>query len=235
MRLARDGGVGGKCFRRRGILFPARGRAGNSSASRNGRLLEFHAGASIARGRAGRTVHAHLCHARQRPQETKLREFPSPVSELVAVRGLRPDVAIINVQRADAEGNAHVWGSLGVAIDGARASRKVIVIAEEIVEPEVIASDPNRTLIPGFMVSAVVHEPGGAHPSPVQGYYGRDHAFFSEYHDQTKRVEDFENWLSRWVLQVRDRSEYMQRLSAERYDALRVREHALTAPADYGY
>src|SRR5580693_8221258 len=96
-----------------------------------------------------------------------LREFPSPVSEekLVAVRALRPDVAIINVQRADAQGNAHVWGSLGVAIDGARASRKVIIVAEEIVEPGVIASDPNRTLIPGFMVSAVVHEPGGAHSS----------------------------------------------------------------------
>jgi glutaconate CoA-transferase subunit A len=166
-----------------------------------------------------------------------LREFPSPVSEekLVAVRALRPDVAIINVQRADAQGNAHVWGSLGVAIDGARASRKVIIVAEEIVEPEVIASDPNRTLIPGFVVSAVVHEPGGAHPSPVQGHYGRDHAFFGEYHEQTKRVGEFENWLSRWVLQVRDRREYMEGISAERYNALRVREHALSAPADYGY
>jgi glutaconate CoA-transferase, subunit A len=166
-----------------------------------------------------------------------LREFPSPVSEekLVAVRALRPDVAIIHVQRADAQGNAHVWGSLGVAIDGARASRKVIIVAEEIVEPDVIASDPNRTLIPGFMVSAVVHEPGGGHPSPVQGYYGRDHEFFSEYHDRTKKIEDFENWLSEWVLQVSDRHEYMERLGAQRYDALRVREHALSAPADFGY
>ena len=166
-----------------------------------------------------------------------LREFTSPVSEerLVAVRALRPDVAIIHVQRADADGNTHVWGSLGVAIDGARASRKVIIVAEEIVEPDVIASDPNRTLIPGFLVSAVVHEPGGAHPSPVQGCYGRDHSFFSEYHEQTRRVEDFENWLSRWVLQAKDRHEYMERLSAERYGTLRVSEHALSAPADFGY
>ena len=100
-----------------------------------------------------------------------LREFSSPVSEekLVAVRALRPDVAILHVQRADTAGNSHLWGSLGVAVDGACASRKIIVIAEEIVEPEVIASDPNRTLIPGFLVSAVVHEPGGAHPSPSSG------------------------------------------------------------------
>ncbi len=117
-----------------------------------------------------------------------LREFSSPVNEerLVAVRALRPDVAILHVQRADTAGNAHLWGNLGVAIDGARASRKVIVVAEEIVAPEVIASDPNRTLIPGFLVTAIVHEPCGAHPSPVQGYYGRDHAFFHEYHDQTR-------------------------------------------------
>ncbi|HSY57975.1 MAG TPA: CoA-transferase [Terriglobales bacterium] len=166
-----------------------------------------------------------------------LREFASPVSEekLVAVRALRPDVAIIHLQRADAQGNAHIWGGLGVAVDGARAARKVIVVAEEIVDPVVIASDPNRTLIPGFLVSAVVHDPGGAHPSPVQGYYGRDHAFFEQYHEQSRRIEDFEAWLSKWVLQASDRSEYLRALGPERFGALRVREHALSAPGDYGY
>src|ERR1700687_1449817 len=133
-----------------------------------------------------------------------LREFSSPVNEerLVAVRALRPDVAILHVQRADAAGNAHLWGNLGVAIDAARASRKVIVVAEEIVSPEVIASDPNRTLIPGMLVTAVVHEPRGAHPSPVVGYYGRDHVFFTQYHEQSRTPEDFERWLQRWVLGV---------------------------------
>ena len=166
-----------------------------------------------------------------------LREFSSPVSEekLVAVRALRPDVAIVHVQRADAQGNAHIWGSLGVAVDGARGSRKVIVVAEEIVEAGLIASDPNRTLIPGFLVSAVVHEPGGAHPSPVQGYYGRDHAFFGQYHDLTRRVEDFESWLAQWILQPTDRRDYLKRLGEERFNSLRVREHAFSAPADYGF
>jgi glutaconate CoA-transferase subunit A len=165
-----------------------------------------------------------------------LREFPSPVNEekLVAVRALRPDVAIIQVQRADEQGNAHLWGSLGVAVDGARAARKVIVVAEEIVSPEVIASDPNRTLIPGFLVAAVVAEPWGAHPSPMQGYYGRDHAFFHQYHEQSQRIEDFENWLTRWVLGLPDRREYMNQLGACRVEALGVREHAYSAPADFG-
>lgn len=166
-----------------------------------------------------------------------LREFPSPVSEekLVAVRALRPDVAILDVQRADALGNAHLWGSLGVAVDGARAARKVIVVAEEIVEPQVIASDPNRTLVPGFLVAAVVHQPWGAHPSPVQGHYGRDHAFFNQYHEQSRTLEDFERWLERWVIGVADRRAYLNLLGACRTEALAVREHALSAPADFGY
>jgi len=166
-----------------------------------------------------------------------LREFSSPVSgeKLVAVRALRPDVAILHVQRADAQGNAHIWGSLGVAVDGARAARKIIVVAEEIVEPRVISSDPNRTLGPGFLVEAVVHEPGGAHPSPVQGYYARDHAFFSQYHEQTRGIDGFEEWLTQWVVRPESRAEYLKQLGTARMQSLGVKEHAYTVPADFGY
>ncbi len=164
-------------------------------------------------------------------------EFDSPVSDekLVAVRALAPDVAILHVQRADEQGNAHLWGSLGVAVDGARAAKKVLLVAEEIVAPEVIASDPNRTLIPGFLVAAVVHEPWGAYPSPVQGAYGRDHAFFEQYHEQSRALADFSRWLDRWVLGVRDRRGYMDLVGACRSEALNVRQHALSAAADFGY
>lgn len=166
-----------------------------------------------------------------------LREFPSPVNEekLVAVRALKPDVAVLHVQRADEFGNAHLWGNFGVALDGARAARRVIVVAEEIVTPEVIASDPNRTLIPGFLVSAVVHEPWGAHPSPVQGYYGRDHAFFTEYHEQSRAVADYEAWLRRWVYDVPDRGAYRKQLGAQRTEELTVKQPAWSAPVNFGY
>jgi glutaconate CoA-transferase, subunit A len=165
-----------------------------------------------------------------------LREFPSPVSEenLVAVRALRPDVAVLHVQRADAHGNAHLWGSLGVAVDGARASRKVIIVAEEIVDDAVIASDPNRTLVPDFLVAAVVHEPWGAHPSAVPGHYRRDDAAFSEYDERSRRAEDFERWLVERVLRVEDRREYMRRLVDCRAEKLAVKEHSFSATADYG-
>ncbi len=170
-------------------------------------------------------------------RNANLREFPSPVNEekLVAVRALCPDVAIIHAQRADESGNTHLWGSLGVAVDGTRAARKVIVVVEEIVAPEVIASDPNRTLIPGFLVAAVVHEPWGAHHSPVQGCYGRDHAFFSQYHEQSRSLEDFDRWLERWVVGASDRSAYLNLLGACRVESLAVREHALSVPDDFGY
>ncbi|HET9399700.1 MAG TPA: CoA-transferase [Candidatus Acidoferrales bacterium] len=166
-----------------------------------------------------------------------LREFPSPVNEekLIAVRALKPDVAIINVQRADRFGNSHLWGNLGVAVDGARASRRVIVVTEEIVEPEVISSDPNRTLIPGFLVSAVVHEPWGAHPSPVQGYCGRDHEFFADYHAQSREAAGFETWISEWVTGVKDRRAYVEKIGSKRIAELGVKEHAMAAAADFGY
>jgi glutaconate CoA-transferase, subunit A len=158
-----------------------------------------------------------------------------PKEPLWAVRALNPDVTIVQVQRADRDGNAHCWGSFGVLIEGVRAAKRVLVIAEEIVEPDVIASDPNRTVIPGFLVNAVVECPYGAHPSPVQGYYKRDDAFFRQYHEQTKTQEDNEAWLDRWVYGTSDRSDYMNQLGACRVDNLAVKQHAFAAQADFGY
>ena len=154
---------------------------------------------------------------------------------LVLVPALEPDVAILQVQRADAEGNAHVWGNLGVTQEAALASARVILVTEEIVAREVILSDPNRVLVPSFRVDAVVHEPFGAHPSPVQGYYGRDHAQFDEYHEQTRTVEGFAQWLDEWVDAVGDRAGYLARLDDERLQGLLPREHRYAAPVDYGY
>lgn len=155
--------------------------------------------------------------------------------KLHAVRALTPDVAIVHLQRADREGNAHCWGNFGVMIEAVRAARRVIVVAEEIVDAEIIASDPNRTVIPGFLVSAVVECRYGAHPSPVQGYYKRDNAFFRQYHEQTKTKSDSEAWLQRWVYNIADRRAYANQLGACRVEELGVKQHAYAAQADFGY
>ncbi len=158
-----------------------------------------------------------------------------PKESLHAVRALNPDVTIVHVQRADCEGNTHCWGNFGVMIEGVRAAKRVIVVAEEIVEPELIASDPNRTVIPGFLVNAVVECGYGAHPSPVQGYYKRDDAFFRQYHEQTKTKSDSDAWLDRWVYSMIDRRAYMNQLGACRVEDLGVKQHAYAAQADFGY
>ena len=155
--------------------------------------------------------------------------------KLHAVRALIPDVTIVHVQRADREGNAHCWGNFGVMVEGVRAAKRVIVVAEEVVDPEIITSDPNRTAIPGFLVNAVVACPYGAHPSPVQGYYKRDDAFFRQYHDQTKTGTDSHAWLRRWVHGVSDRKQYVNQLGSCRVEDLGVKQHAYAAQTDYGY
>jgi glutaconate CoA-transferase subunit A len=158
-----------------------------------------------------------------------------PKETLLAVRAIVPDVTIVNVQRADAEGNAHCWGNFGVMLEAVRAAKKVIVVAEEIVNEAVIASDPNRTVIPGFLVSAVVHQPFGAHPSPVQGYYSRDSGFFRDYHAETKTSEDYGRWRAKWIDGLQNRAEYLNALGRDRAKSLGVKNHAYSAPADYGY
>ena len=172
--------------------------------------------------------------AREHPS---LRLAPSPLDGTphLLVPALRPDVAIVHVQRADAAGRAHVWGGLGISEEAALAAHGVIYTTEEIVPAEVILSDPNRVLAPAAKTLAVVHVPGGAHPSPVQGVYNRDHAAFADYHEQTRTPEGFAAWLREWVHDVPDRAAYLAHLGTERWAALGVHQPRLAAAVDYGF
>jgi glutaconate CoA-transferase subunit A len=158
---------------------------------------------------------------------------PFTGEELAAVPALNPDTAIVHVQRADENGNAHVWGLLGVQKEAAFASRQVIVVAEEIVPESVIRADPNRTLIPGLIVNAVVREPFGCHPSYVQGYYDRDNDFYVRWREISQDVEKFNSYLDQWVYGVRDRAEYVARMGAAG-ECLKARDH-YCGPVNYGY
>ena len=151
--------------------------------------------------------------------------------DLVHVAAVRPDVAIVHVQRADEHGHAHAWGPLGITEEAGLASGAVIVTCEDLVDSSVTLSDPNRILFPETKVVAVVHEPGGAHPSPVQGYFKRDHGFYREYAQRSRTAEGFDAWLREWVLGVEDRASYMKRIDA---DALRITRHRPSTPADFG-
>ena len=154
---------------------------------------------------------------------------PEPVA---LVPALTPDVAFLVVQRADRFGNTHMWGSVGMTQEASIAAEKIIVLADEIVAPEVIASDPSRVLIPGFGVNAVCHVPAACHPSPLIGRWKRDHDFLHRYHDETREPEGFERWCDEWVRGVPDHEGYCRKLGS-RLEELRIRGDAPSAPANY--
>ena len=165
--------------------------------------------------------------------EFQITENPFRAEEpIVRVPSLRPEVTILCVPRADEFGNAHHWGSSGIVQEAALAAKRVILLAEELVAPEVIHSDPSRVLVPGFRVTAVCHISAGCHPSPMVGYWQRDSEFFNDYHQRSRTSEGFAAWLEKWVLGIPDHEAYRAKLGA-RLEALRIRGQALSVPANY--
>ncbi len=160
---------------------------------------------------------------------------PFTNEELLAVRAIKPDLAILHVQRADREGNAHAWGNFGVMREAGLAAKRVILTCEEIVDHDVILSDPNRNVIPGFVVTSVVHEPFGSHPSPTQGYTRRDDNFYFEYHKETRSREGFEQWLQKWVLDVKDHRGFLELLGKERMERLRPQGNLFAPAVSFNY
>jgi glutaconate CoA-transferase subunit A len=150
-----------------------------------------------------------------------------------AVPPLVPDVAIVHAQRADAAGNTQIWGLTGCQKEAAFAARRVIVVVEELVGEEVVRADPNRTLLPGVKVDAVVVCPRGAHPSYAQGYYDRDNRFYLEWDRISRDPELLEAWLKEWVHGTATHAEYVDKLGEARWREL-TPGVALAAPVDYG-
>jgi glutaconate CoA-transferase subunit A len=158
---------------------------------------------------------------------------PFTGAEVIVVPPLNPDVAIVHVQRCDVNGNSQIWGIVGEQKEAAFAAKHVIITAEEIVEEEIIRSDPNRTVIPAFIVDAVCHVPFAAHPSYTQGYYDRDNPFYLAWDEISQSTEHIQNWLDEWVYGVKDRDEYWEKLGEETRNRLKVNSR-LSSPIDYG-
>ncbi len=152
---------------------------------------------------------------------------------MVVVPALHPDVAVVHVQRADERGNAHLWGIIGEQKEAAFAAKHVILTAEEIVDEAVIRSDPNRTLIPEFIVDAVCLAPYAAHPSYTQGYYDRDNDFYLEWDKLSETPEAIRAYLGEWVYGVADRAAYWEKLGAAVHSRLGVASRP-AALVDYG-
>jgi glutaconate CoA-transferase subunit A len=156
-----------------------------------------------------------------------------PDDTVYIVPALRPDVAIVHAQRADADGDTQIWGLLGCQKEAALAADRVIVVVEEVVPEAWIRRDPNRTVIPGAVVDAVVEEPFACHPSFAQGYYDRDNTFYLDWDRIAKDPETLEAWLDEWVYGLANHAEYVEKWGDAHWDALRP-EPALSGEVDYG-
>ena len=165
-----------------------------------------------------------------------IREIQSPYGDgsVYAVPPLRPDVTIVHAQRADAAGNTQVWGLIGCQKEAAFAAERLIVVVEELVDEAVVRADPNRTIIPGLIVDAVVVEPFGAHPSYVQGYYDRDNRFYLDWDAITRDEDVLQAWLREWVFDLDSRAAYVEKLGTERAASLRPSGSAPSGSVDYG-
>jgi len=166
----------------------------------------------------------------------KIKEITCPYTgqKFATVPALTSDVSIIHCQRADADGNAQVWGLMGTQKEAAFASKKVIVVAEEIVSTQSIRRDPNRTLIPGILVSHVVHESWGCHPSYVQGHYDRDNDFYVKWEEISRDPTTYKNYLDEFVYGCKDRAEYMKKMGSGLMDRLKAKPQKCEG-VDYGF
>ena len=153
--------------------------------------------------------------------------------QIYAVPPLKPDVTVVHAQRCDRSGNTQIWGLLGCQKEAAFAADRVIVVCEELVDEEVVRSDPNRTVIPGLIVDAVVVEPRACHPSYAQGYYDRDNRFYLQWEQISRDPTVLERWLKEWVYGLESRAEYVQKVGDERWAALAPGE-AWSQPVNYG-
>ncbi|MFB6354652.1 MAG: CoA transferase subunit A [Halobacteriales archaeon] len=160
------------------------------------------------------------------------REAEDPFSgdRLALVPAVEPDWAVVHVQRASPAGDAHFWGNVGITDEAVAAADRVLLTAEEVVDPAVIKSDPSRVNITREHVAAVVECPYGAHPSPLAGRYRRDNQHYLDYHRRTATPEDAAAWLDEWVHGVDDRAEYYERVEAD----LTITEPAVAAEVQYG-
>lgn len=190
--------------------------------------VEDHSNFSIALGLQAATMGVPYLPTRSLLGSDILRESDALVEAedpfgggpLVLVPAIEPDWAVVHVQRASPLGDAQLWGNTGVVGPAVGAARRVLITAEEVVDPEVIRADPDRVGVTRERVAAVVACPFGAHPAPVAGCYERDNTWFLDYAERTRTRDGFARWADEWVHGVEGRAEYAARLEPGRLATL---------------
>jgi glutaconate CoA-transferase subunit A len=148
--------------------------------------------------------------------DVKSSKCPFTGEEYVLMKALTPDVSIVHVQISDRDGNCQIAGPRWENDEQAKAGRRLIVVAEQIVTTEFIQRSPERTIIPGHRVEAVVHQPFGGVPTAVFGCYDYDADHLRLYVEHARDPEKFKDYLKRFVFDSRDHWEYLEKLGGVR-------------------
>jgi glutaconate CoA-transferase subunit A len=163
------------------------------------------------------------------PPVTALIKDPFSGEEWLVLSPLVPDVAVIQVQVSDQDGNAQIWGPRWENEEQAKASQRTIVITEHLISTDQIRQEPEKTIIPGFRVSHVVELPFSAHPTSSYKIYDFDSAHIDYYAAASKTPEGFQGYLDEYVYGVEDHQEYLEKVGGQK------RLNELKADPDLGY
>jgi glutaconate CoA-transferase subunit A len=165
-----------------------------------------------------------LTKTRFRTKKAEVMSCPFTGEKVVLVPSVRPDFSIVHVSRVDNEGNAQIDGIRGEDIEGARAGKKLIVMAEEIVDTEFIRAQPDQTVIPNIYVSHVVECPWGSYPMMVYNYYDYDMEHVRTYYDQCKTEEGWQKYCQDYITSFNDHEEFLQKIGIKKLLKLKAKK-----------
>ena len=167
---------------------------------------------------------------RTSPKKLHVMESPfGPHDRVVLVPAIHTDFAVLHVQKATVNGTVRIEGQTFADVQQALCADTVIVTAEEIVEEEILRSEPERNPLPYFAIRHVCHVPFGSHPYAVFNYYDYDPRQLKIYHERAKEDASFHRYLEKFVYGVKSHAEYLEAVGGpSRLDSLR-------ADPAYGY
>jgi len=165
-----------------------------------------------------------LTKTRFRQKKAEVISCPFTGEKVVLVPSVRPDYSIVHASRVDREGNVQIDGIKGEDVEGARAGKKLIVMAEEIVDSEFIRSQPDQTVIPNIYVTHVVECPWGSYPMMVYNYYDYDMEHVRRYYEQCKTEEGWQKYCEEYITGVKDRTEFLKKIGLEKLMKLKAKK-----------
>ena len=165
-----------------------------------------------------------LTKTRFRQKKAEVINCPFTGEKVVLVPSVRPDYSIVHASRVDREGNVQIDGIKGEDVEGARAGKKLIVMAEEIVDSEFIRSQPDQTVIPNIYVTHVVECPWGSYPMMVYNYYDYDMEHVRRYYEQCKTEEGWQKYCEEYITGVKDHTEFLKKVGLEKLMKLKAKK-----------